>query len=377
MKTIGTLFGGFGGVDIGAISAGLNIAWSIEYDPKIAAVARQNLGEHVIAANILDIDPTTLPAVDVLHASPPCPNFSQAKQGGTETAADIALANKLAQFIDALRPRIFTLENVAAYRRSASWSFIRERLYECGYWLDVAIVNAADFGVPQTRKRMIVRALRGSWVPMLPQPEPWIGWYAALYDLIPTLPDAKLANWQIKRLPEEIIGDFLIGGGNTSDAQAAPGVGCRNASDPAHCVTTSGSLSTRAWIINGTDAQGTTVPRAGEVPTFTVIASQHKGMPKALLPILIGNNANATSGTDIYVSALRPAQTVRTTTDGRAVLPGRIVKITPRCLARFQSFPDWYELPKNKTLALRGVGNAVPPLMYEKIIRQLAGYNRT
>ena len=345
------------------MAAGLDTAWAIEYDPKIADVARKNLGDHVITANIIDVDPATLSGVDVLHASPPCPNFSVAKQGGTETAADIALANKVAEYIDVLRPRIFTLENVTAYHRSTSWSLIRERLYECGYWLDVAILKAADFGVPQTRKRMIVRAIRGEWVPMLPQPEPWIGWYAAIDDLISTLPDTTLANWQIKRLPEEIISSFMIGGG-----------GCRDISEPAHCVTTTSALGTRAVLVNGTDAQGSTVPRPRGSPAFTVIAAQHKGMPKALLPILIGNNANATSGTDIYVSALRPAQTVRTTTDGRAVLPGRIVKITPRCLARFQSFPDWYELPDSTTLAVRGIGNAVPPLMYEKIIRQLVNY---
>ena len=293
------------------MAAGLDTAWAIEYDPKIADVARKNLGDHVITANIIDVDPATLSGVDVLHASPPCPNFSVAKQGGTETAADIALANKVAEYIDVLRPRIFTLENVTAYRRSTSWSLIRERLYECGYWLDVAILKAADFGVPQTRKRMIVRAIRGEWVPMLPQPEPWIGWYAAIDDLISTLPDTTLANWQIKRLPEEIISSFMIGGGNTSDVQAAPGVGCRDISEPAHCVTTTSALGTRA----------------------------------------------------VLVRCLQ-----------RAVLPCRIVKITPRCLARFQSFPDWYELPDSTTLAVRGIGNAVPPLMYEKIIRQLVNY---
>jgi DNA (cytosine-5)-methyltransferase 1 len=48
-----------------------------------------------------------------------------------------------------------------------------------------------------------------------------------------------------------------------------------------------------------------------------------------------------------------------------------VVAITPRCLARFQSFPDWYELPAKRTLAATGIGNAVPPLLMQRIAEGL------
>ena len=67
------------------------------------------------------------------------------------------------------------------------------------------------------------------------------------------------------------------------------------------------------------------------------------------------------------VDAMRPTKHPR-----RAWIDGQVVKMTPRALARFQSFPDFYTLPDSQTLAGKVVGNAVPPLMYQKIVAQLA-----
>jgi len=53
---------------------------------------------------------------------------------------------------------------------------------------------------------------------------------------------------------------------------------------------------------------------------------------------------------------------------------GRIVKITPRGLARFQSVPDWYQLPENESLACKIIGNGLPPLMYEVIARSFIDF---
>jgi site-specific DNA-cytosine methylase len=54
----------------------------------------------------------------------------------------------------------------------------------------------------------------------------------------------------------------------------------------------------------------------------------------------------------------------------RAYTGYRVVKMTTRCLARFQSFPDSYVLPRSG-IAAKIIGNAVPPLLYQKIIEQL------
>jgi site-specific DNA-cytosine methylase len=65
-----------------------------------------------------------------------------------------------------------------------------------------------------------------------------------------------------------------------------------------------------------------------------------------------------------------PSMTVTTShnqRDMRAVVGARVVSMTPRALARFQSVPDWYELPDKRTLAARVIGNMVPPLLMQRI----------
>ena len=332
MKTLGVLCGGFGGVEIGAMQAGIKPIWSIELAPAIAAVAQRNLYHKIIVSDILDVDPHTMEAVYILHASPPCPNFSIAKTNGKETDLDIALACKMAQFIKILKPHVFTLENVWLYRKSQSWKIISDALTEAGYWFDLAHVNSADFGVPQTRKRMIVRAIRGGFVPYLPQPELWSGWYEAIEDLIPGLPEGQFAPWQWKSMPHELK-TFLLGVGTRSSPKAAR--------IPADTITSNtNQTGVRAFIVGGQYQTPNTVKnrivqnRHCDSPIWTIAASEQL--------------------------------------DTRAGLSqGRIVSMTPRCMARFQTLPDWYNLPESNKLACKGIGNMHPPLWYEKIARGL------
>jgi len=333
MSTIATLFSGGEGAGVGAQAGGLHHLWGIEHDADIAAVAQVN-GFDVTVADVCAVDPDSLTAPDVLHASPPCPNFSTAKVGGTESAQDIVLGAATARFIRALRPRFFTLENVWAYRKSKSWAKIAQVLGECGYMFDLVRLDAADFGVPQTRQRMWVRAVRGGLVTHLPAPEPWVGWYAAIEDLLPDLPDDEFAPWQLERMPAELRETVLLAQGAYDD-----NVVMRRAGEPAITITANtNQTSIRALLITGQYNKPNDCPDRG--PQITA-----GNMP-----------ANTITASNKY--------------DWRAFV-GRVVRLSPRCLARVQSFPDWYKLPDNKTLAARIIGNAVPPLLYEKLIRNL------
>lgn len=338
VATIATLFSGGEGVGCGARAAGLKHLWGIEYDDDIAQVARDN-GFNVVTGDVTTRYPQSCDRPNVLHASTPCPNFSTANQGGEETAEDIELARATARFIEILKPRIFTLENVYKYRKSQSWREIAGTLDRCGYWYDLAHVNAADFGVPQTRKRMIVRALLGQMVPHLPPPEPWVGWYSAIEDLIPTLPESQFAPWQLERLPE-LIKTALVTQGIPRDHKGG---------------------------------EYPLVTRCSEEPAFTATANHNQLGMRAFL--VSDQSANAGKGVQVRESE-EPATTIRAQENGGTppriwLSHGRIVTMTPRALARFQSFPDRYELPESRTLACKIIGNAVPPLLYEKLIRQL------
>lgn len=328
-----SLFSGGGGADIGTMMAGYTPVAANEYDPDIAAVYRDNIGNHIRVGDILQQDPHDYPACDLLHMSPPCPNFSVAKAGRSETAHDIALAEKAAEFIRVLSPRSITVENVTAYRNSRSYQIILKAITDGGYMYDAEILNSADYGVPQTRRRFIIRATRGLLRPM-PAPGRWIGWYEAIEDLIDTLPASEFAPWQLARLPEKWQTVLINPTRNSfewiqeSDAMTvdrpAPTITIGNESDTRY----------RAFIVDQLNGSHL-IPaiRIDDEPIMTVgIHNAKHPAPRAWLSY------------------------------------GRVVKMTPRALARFQSFPDWYQLPEKTSLARKIVGNAVPPLMYKKIV---------
>lgn len=384
MTTYADGFGGFGGATLGAIAAGLKPTWTIEIDPEIAAVNKANLGHDVIVADLLTLNPKRFDAPNFMHWSPPCTRASAAnssaelnEDGTKEAPLDMALANKIIEFTATHLPDVVTIENVWAYRHFQSWKGgrkcegIQNALHRLGYWVSVEHVNAADYLVPQSRKRMIVRAVRGGFVPYMPEPTPWTGWYAAVADLIDTLPETQFAPWQLARLPE-LLQTTLFG--TDSD------LGRRNTSEPAMTITAShNQLDLRALLMPGGGntnfgeahpGRGCRYPEqpAHTVTTVTTVTEAGGAMPKAWL--INSENAGQEWGGARYGN--EPAMTISTKSSPRSLLSsGKVVSMTPRCLARFQSFPDWYELPDNARLAAKGIGNACPPLMMQRIYEQL------
>ncbi|MEE9365492.1 MAG: DNA cytosine methyltransferase [Dehalococcoidales bacterium] len=365
MKTIATLLSGGEGAGVGAASAGLRHIWGIEYDEAIAGVARTN-GFGLIVDDIQNVDPRDMKSPDVLHASPECKNASSASHKGKEARLDVEIAECIVRYLEVMRPRVFTLENVFAYRKFQSFRLVLSALNRLGYFTHFGNLNSADFGVPQTRRRLILRAVRGGLVPTLPPAEPWVGWYSAIQDLIPTLPESQFAPWQLGRLrgavPQTVI---LSVDRDESRARHRP------RSEPSPTIRANAERNMpRAFIVGGQYAKPQSCEdrppqtRDGGEPVFTVTAV-NKGDWKVWL--IDGQNAS------------NPSVRVMTTTvmsndhgTLRARLPqGKVVKMTPRCLARFQSFPDSYVLPRNNALACRVIGNACPPLMMQRIYEGL------
>lgn len=341
MATIATLLSGGECVGVGAREAGLTHIWGYEIENDIAQVARDN-GFNVITADVMELDPTVLEVPDVLHASPVCKRASGANQsaelnedGTKEAPEDIEMGGKIAQFIDVMTPKIVTIENVFAYRNFKAFKLICAALNRNGYMWDFDNLNAADYGVPQTRRRLILRAKRGSLLPNLPQPERWVGWYEAIEDLIPTLPVSQFAKWQLDRLPFEVKETAML---NRNQSERDDYLGL--APEPAYTICADGSNGrTRAFIADqinhrGNDGKSTIRDECEPVWSIPVYSLKHPS-PRAWLS------------------------------------QGRVISMTPRALARFQSIPDSYILPENKSLACKVIGNGVCPLLYQKIISPL------
>lgn len=316
MNTFGSFFSGGGGMDIGAAAAGWQLVFANEYQDDIAAVYVANLGNHMVSGDLLGLDVRTLPRVRWFHASPPCPNFSNAKTNAEETANDLRLARQVAAYIIHHLPDFVTIENVYGYRKSKSWRIIARAFYEHGYQFNYWHVCMADYAVPQTRRRMIALARRDGVTPQLPPATHtefpkvdlfgdglpgWIGWYAAIEDLIPMLPDSEFAPWQLEKLPSVLTATSLI---NHKD----------------------------------TIKEATVLDKNRPSMTITVSLASRPSHMSAF--IMDSANPNST---------------------------GRVVQMTLRALARFQSFPDWYQLPDSRALACRIIGNAVPALFAQRL----------
>jgi site-specific DNA-cytosine methylase len=378
-------------------AAGVKIVGGVEYDAEIAEVARAN-GSPVDVIDILQADPRKWLGVDAIHASPVCTRASAAnnsaeknEDGLKEAPLDIAMAEKTVDFVRVIRPAVFTLENVWQYRNFQSFKGgkktrgIVPALMDMGYQVRFWHVNAADYGVPQTRRRLILVA-RLDGTPVLPerthrdpkdiqpgqgllfgQSQAWVGWYEAIEDLIPTLPESKFAPWQLERLPESIRSDtaWLV---NTREDHHGAGFGVRTYAEPAETLTaTAGVHRYRAFLADTLNTGRETAIRTDDEPSYTVTAAM---LPKAFLV----DGKLSTSG---YKKVLQisdagePSRTVVSSPsaarDARAWLSaGRVVSLTTRALARFQTFPDSYTLPDKSSLACKGIGNAVPPRLIEQ-----------
>lgn len=203
----GTYFSGGGLVEEG-LKGIIDPVVAVEYDRKISGVYRNNFGQHIVTADVRDVDPKELVKhidgeVEYFHASPVCKNYSQANSNGGEVELDKETAKSTADFIDAVKPRVVTIENVKGYKDSEAMKIITQTLDKNGYKWDADVYNAADFGGYTSRERLIVRAVKDGELPEKPKKQPRKGgWLEAVEDILPTLTEKKngVAPWMDIRL---------------------------------------------------------------------------------------------------------------------------------------------------------------------------------
>ena len=381
LKTFGSVFSGGGGADMGAKAAGLELLWGVEMDSPIAKTYALNLGPHIINAKAADVDLTKLPYVDLLWFSPPCQTDSNARNKNLPRRDDADAGLVIIDYVAALKPKVVVIENVTGYRNNPVFKTIIAALWEQGYFVMAENINAADLGVPQTRRRLIVRAVRDElFIPEIQTDSRWVGWYEAIKDLIPTLPESKFAEWQMKRLPESLKENVLVAATSTE-------LCVRNADEPANTVVASigsHSVAPKAYLVDARNnfRDWTTVP--DERPSFTILSTSLRRLgtaPKALL--MPSDNAGQEWGkryrdeadTAMTLGASMPMPKAYVSDTPRS----QVYKMTVSCLMRFQTFPDNYKfLPGTRgklvdeNLACKIIGNSVPPLMAQKILAQLA-----
>nr|WP_203632992.1 DNA cytosine methyltransferase [Streptomyces halstedii] len=187
-----SLFSGAGGLDLGVEAAGYEVRAAVEHNADAVATMEKNfshLQSEVIQRDILEVSTKDLLSAaglkgrerpDLLVGGPPCTPFSKSgfwleyKRKGLDPGA--SLLQSYTRILREAKPRAFVLENVYALTfnnkasRPAYERLLRE-IDEAGYTYETKVLNAADYGVPQSRPRLFVIGVpKGKTVPLHPEP---------------------------------------------------------------------------------------------------------------------------------------------------------------------------------------------------------------
>lgn len=326
------LFSGAGGMSLGFVDhrfgGGFETVLALDNDAAAIATHKANFDGDADCANIETwLENNKVPQADVVIGGPPCQGFSLLNKKRTGDARR-ALWEPYMDIVVQSGARVFIMENVAELFRSPELADIRARAAKEGFQTDAAILNTADYGAPQTRRRTIVIGWKGRlWAPQFPplptHAEPGKGSnlppWRTVREYISDLPapvhdeikgDAPL-NLHIRRNPtEKSLARYkaVPPGGNRFDLQ-------RNALD----------LTPACWI------------------------------------------RKTSGGTDLFGRLWwdRPSVTIRTEfykpEKGRYLHPDQHRPITHREAARLMGFPDDFVFRGTKVEIARQIGNAVPP----------------
>ncbi len=160
-----SLFSGGGGLDLGFKKAGFDIQWAIDNDKNAVSTYKANIGNHIICDDINAIDLATIPHADVVIGGPPCQSFSLAGKRDVEDERG-QLVWRYIQIIEHIKPKAFVFENVTGLLSAKNAKgekvieLLKSAFIEIGYSISTKVVNTADYGIPQKRKRVIIVGLR-------------------------------------------------------------------------------------------------------------------------------------------------------------------------------------------------------------------------
>ena len=163
-------FAGAGGLSLGLIRAGWDVAFAFDNDPVAVETYLRNIGRHALeldaerltSDDLLALAQLEPGACDLLAGGPPCQGFSLQRRGPRHDPRN-RLVEKFAEFILGIRPRVFLMENVAALatvRGRHLVAALTESAEEDGYVVYSETLDAYDFGVAQHRLRRLIIGFR-------------------------------------------------------------------------------------------------------------------------------------------------------------------------------------------------------------------------
>lgn len=326
--TVLELFAGCGGMALGFKRAGYRTVLANEWDSAACETLRANVTDRVAQCAIQEMD--RFPDADVIAGGPPCQGFSNLGERVPNDPRN-QLWRHFMRAVEQVRPRAFVLENVPPLLSSQEFVEITKLGESLGYGVVGRVLNAADYGAPQTRKRAIVIGLVNS-VPSYPEPT------HADPEKFGPLFRSSAKHWVTVR---DAIGDLPF--------------------EP----------TGENWHI-GRNPTPMSLERYRHIPP----GGNRWNLPTRLMPECWRRKTKG--GTDLFGRLWwdRPSVTIRTEfykpEKGRYLHPEVHRPITHREAARLQGFPDDFEFRGTRIQVGVQIGNAVPPPLAEAVARHVA-----
>lgn len=163
--TVGSMFAGIGGICFAFKNAGFDIVWANEIDKYACRTYRLNFGDsYLVEGDIQEINVKEIPKFDILTAGFPCQTFSSVGllQGFNDPRGNLFF--ETARVINAIKPRVVFLENVAnllKHDEGRTFEVIKKTLEDLKYHVTYKVMNAKLYGnIPQQRNRIYIVAFR-------------------------------------------------------------------------------------------------------------------------------------------------------------------------------------------------------------------------
>lgn len=335
------LFSGVGGLSLGFQQLGFEIVFANEYDKSIAEAYKVNhKTTEMLVEDITKIDFEKVflkykDKIDIVVGGPPCQGFSQKGQRKTIHDERNFLFKYYVKAVEYIRPKYFVMENVPNLLTAENGYFkkeIEDLFADLGYSLKSGVLDAADFGVPQSRRRAVIIGKYKAEAPNLPLP---YNQKVCIWDAISDL--AFLSSGEGEEIQQYI---------NEPQSEYQRELRVDSNVLHNHVATKHSKLALERLALIPPECGKEVLPE--EHLTKSIYSGTWSRMKK--------NDTSVTITTRFD-----------TPSSGRFTHPFLDRAITVREAARIQSFPDDYVFVGNKGSQMKQVGNAVPPKLAKAI----------
>lgn len=173
-----SLFSGAGGMDLGFINAGFEIVWANDFFKEAVESYKKNVDDRIVYGDITKIDSSEMPNdIDLVIGGFPCQGFSVANTKRSMKDERNFLYKEMLRVIDDKKPKFFVAENVKgilSMKKGKVFEIIKKDFKKLGYNVDARLLNAAEYGVPQARERVVIIGNRIGVENPYPKPTHWV-----------------------------------------------------------------------------------------------------------------------------------------------------------------------------------------------------------